>query len=128
MGFKNKDGEDLLPFKTQEEAFNHWARSTKGRPCDYTGMSYAKLTGGSGIQWPCNEEYPDGRPRLVSQPRGTTGQEKLIQSYNSTMTVNSSPSPKKQKASATIWSWVCNELLLAKLNLTILRRYTHQPG
>lgn len=30
-------------------------------------MSYAKLTGGSGIQWPCNEEYPNGRPRLVSQ-------------------------------------------------------------
>ncbi|KAI5449249.1 hypothetical protein NCC49_005165 [Naganishia albida] len=64
MEFKDKDGKDLLPFKTQEEAFNHWARSTKGRPCDYTGMSYAKLTGGSGIQWPCNEQYPNGRPRL----------------------------------------------------------------
>ncbi|KAJ9105039.1 hypothetical protein QFC19_003670 [Naganishia cerealis] len=64
MGFKNKDGENLLPFRTTEEAFNHWARSTKGRPCDYTGMSYAKLTGGSGIQWPCNEEWPNGRPRL----------------------------------------------------------------
>jgi predicted molibdopterin-dependent oxidoreductase YjgC len=68
MEFKNKDGEDLLPFKTQEEAFNHWARSTKGRPCDYTGMTYAKLTGGSGIQWPCNEQYPKGRPRLVRIP------------------------------------------------------------
>ncbi|KAJ9112097.1 hypothetical protein QFC22_006397 [Naganishia vaughanmartiniae] len=66
MEFKNKDGEDLLPFRTTEEAFDHWARSTKGRPCDYTGMSYAKLTGGSGIQWPCNEEYPNGRPRLYN--------------------------------------------------------------
>ncbi|KAJ9093048.1 hypothetical protein QFC21_006539 [Naganishia friedmannii] len=66
MEFKNKDGEDLLPFRTTEEAFDHWARSTKGRPCDYTGMSYAKLTGGSGIQWPCNEEYPNGKSRLYN--------------------------------------------------------------
>lgn len=73
MEFKDKDGKDLLPFKTQEEAFNHWARSTKGRPCDYTGMTYAKLTGGSGIQWPCNEQYPNGRPRLVSQYRDSSG-------------------------------------------------------
>ncbi|KAJ9091667.1 hypothetical protein QFC21_007142 [Naganishia friedmannii] len=64
MEFKNKDGEDLCPFRNTEEAFNHWARSTKNRPCDYTGMSYAKLTGGSGIQWPCNEQYPNGKPRL----------------------------------------------------------------
>lgn len=77
MEFKNKDGEDLLPFKTQEEAFNHWARSTKGRPCDYTGMTYAKLTGGSGIQWPCNEQYPEGRPRLVSKWRGRSGRSEV---------------------------------------------------
>ena len=29
-------------------------------------MSYEKLTGGSGIQWPCNEEYPDGKERLYT--------------------------------------------------------------
>lgn len=38
----------------------------QGRPVDYSGMSYEKLTGGSGIQWPCNEEYPDGRERLYT--------------------------------------------------------------
>jgi anaerobic selenocysteine-containing dehydrogenase len=27
-------------------------------------MSYDKLTGGSGIQWPCNAENPDGKERL----------------------------------------------------------------
>jgi len=27
-------------------------------------MTYDKLTGGSGIQWPCTEEYPFGKERL----------------------------------------------------------------
>jgi ferredoxin-nitrate reductase len=39
---------------------------SKGRPCDYSGMSYAKLSGGSGMQWPCNEEYPQGKERLFN--------------------------------------------------------------
>lgn len=111
MEFKDKDGKDLLPFKTQEEAFNHWARSTKGRPCDYTGMTYAKLTGGSGIQWPCNEQYPNGRPRLVSQYRDSSRASRG--SYNrmiSTMTASSSPNPRRQKASGTIWSSVGEDM------------------
>ena len=29
-------------------------------------MSYAKLSEGSGIQWPCNEKYPDGTPHLYT--------------------------------------------------------------
>jgi anaerobic selenocysteine-containing dehydrogenase len=37
---------------------------TRGRPCDYSGLTYAKLTGGSGIQWPCNDQYPNGKERL----------------------------------------------------------------
>ena len=39
---------------------------TRGRPCDYTGLSYDKLRGGSGIQWPCNDDAPDGTERLYS--------------------------------------------------------------
>jgi predicted molibdopterin-dependent oxidoreductase YjgC len=39
---------------------------TSYRPCDYSGLSYDKLTGGSGIQWPCNEENPFGAERLFS--------------------------------------------------------------
>ncbi|KAK1961362.1 ADC-like protein [Colletotrichum sublineola] len=30
------------------------------------GLSYEKLTGGSGIQWPCNEANPEGAERLFS--------------------------------------------------------------
>jgi ferredoxin-nitrate reductase len=61
MNFKDKDGNPLLLFKSSEEVFEEWKKMSKGRPCDYSGMSHAKLTGGSGIQWPCDEEYPEGK-------------------------------------------------------------------
>ncbi|CAI4210456.1 unnamed protein product [Parascedosporium putredinis] len=64
MGFRDRDGNDLVPFQKPEEAFEAWKRVSAGRPCDYTGLTYEKLTGGSGIQWPCNEDYPSGRERL----------------------------------------------------------------
>jgi ferredoxin-nitrate reductase len=64
MEFKDKDGQSLMSWKTSEEVFNEWRKMSKGRPCDYSGLSYEKLTGGSGIQWPCNETYPLGKERL----------------------------------------------------------------
>ena len=67
MGFKDKDGNELMPWTEPEQVFDAWKRSSAGRPCDYSGMSYAKLTGGSGIQWPCNAATsPDGTERLFS--------------------------------------------------------------
>lgn len=60
MGFKDKDGAPLIKWTTPEEVFEAWKECTRGRPCDYTGLSYAKLSEGRGIQWPCNEEHPDG--------------------------------------------------------------------
>lgn len=50
MGFKDKDGQPLMPFKTSEEVFEAWGKMSKGRPCDYSGLSYEKLMGGSGIE------------------------------------------------------------------------------
>jgi predicted molibdopterin-dependent oxidoreductase YjgC len=35
-------------------------------PCDYTGLSYAKLHDTSGIQWPCTADAPEGTPRLYT--------------------------------------------------------------
>jgi len=66
MGFKDKDGAELIKWNTPEEAFEAWKECSRGRPCDYTGMGYAKLTGGPGIQWPCNEQYPDGTRHLYT--------------------------------------------------------------
>jgi len=66
MDFRDKDGAPLIKWADPEGAFNAWRECSRGRPCDYSGMTYAKLLGGSGIQWPCNEEHPEGTPRLYT--------------------------------------------------------------
>ncbi len=66
MDFRDKEGAPLVPWSDAEGAFEAWKECSRGRPCDYSGMSYAKLTGGSGIQWPCNETYPDGTAHLYT--------------------------------------------------------------
>jgi anaerobic selenocysteine-containing dehydrogenase len=66
MDFRDADGQPLPPWSTPEAAFEAWKQCSAGRPCDYTGLSYDKLRGGSGIQWPCNTENPDGTERLYA--------------------------------------------------------------
>jgi anaerobic selenocysteine-containing dehydrogenase len=69
LDLRDKDGGPLVPWSTPEEAFEGWKECSRGRPCDYTGLTYDKLRGGSGIQWPCNEENPDGTERLYADGR-----------------------------------------------------------
>lgn len=69
MEFKNKNGDPLIWWKNSEDAFKAWQQCSEGRPCDYTGLSYEKLSGGSGIQWPCNKEHPNGTERLFSDSK-----------------------------------------------------------
>jgi anaerobic selenocysteine-containing dehydrogenase len=66
LDLKDKDGAPLVKWSRPEEAFEAWKECSRGRPCDYTGITYDKLRGGSGIQWPCNEENPEGTERLYS--------------------------------------------------------------
>jgi len=66
MNFRNRDGEPLIGWRDPEGAFEAWKACSAGRPCDYSGLSYARLSGGPGIRWPCNEQFPDGRPRLYT--------------------------------------------------------------
>jgi anaerobic selenocysteine-containing dehydrogenase len=63
MDFRDKDGAPLIKWSDAEGAFEAWKACTRGRPCDYTGMTYARLERGP-LQWPCNQQYPDGRERL----------------------------------------------------------------
>lgn len=67
MGFADKDGNPLLAFTTPEEAFEEFGRISAGRPCDYSGLTYERLRGSAGIQWPCNADFPDGRERLYTE-------------------------------------------------------------
>lgn len=66
MDFRDKDGRPLPAWTDAESAFEAWKKCSAGRPCDYTGLTYAKLRGGSGIQWPCNADHPDGTERLYA--------------------------------------------------------------
>ncbi|BAZ27414.1 assimilatory nitrate reductase (ferredoxin) precursor [Kalymmatonema gypsitolerans NIES-4073] len=66
MDFRDKDGAPLIKWQTPEQAFEAWKECSRGRPCDYSGLSYAKLTGKSGIQIPCNAENPEGTSRLYT--------------------------------------------------------------
>jgi ferredoxin-nitrate reductase len=64
LDLKDRDGAPLLKWSTPEECFEAFKEMTRGRPCDYTGITYDKLRGGRGIQWPCNEDAPEGTERL----------------------------------------------------------------
>jgi anaerobic selenocysteine-containing dehydrogenase len=62
-----------------EDAFNEWRRVSRGRLCDYSGISYELLAERGGVQWPCPEggssaarlyedgqfQTKDGRAKLV---------------------------------------------------------------
>jgi anaerobic selenocysteine-containing dehydrogenase len=75
--------ETLFPgWTTPRDAFEEWKRVSKGRLCDYSGMSYDAIEQAGGLQWPCPEggdtaarpcrlysdgvfQTPDGRARLI---------------------------------------------------------------
>ena len=66
LGLRDKDGAPLVKWSSAEDCFTAWKECTRGRPCDYTGLSYEKLQCGTGIQWPCNAEAAEGTERLYS--------------------------------------------------------------
>lgn len=66
MAFTDKDGAPLVKWSDPEGAFEAWKECSRGRPCDYTGLTYDRLRGGSGIQWPVTEDHPDGTERLYA--------------------------------------------------------------
>jgi anaerobic selenocysteine-containing dehydrogenase len=69
LDLRDKDGGPLVKWKDPESAFDAWKECSRGRPCDYTGLTYAKLRERGGIQWPCNDEHPDGTERLYTDGR-----------------------------------------------------------
>ena len=66
MDFRDRDGRPLIAWHDAESAFEAWKACSRGRPCDYSGLTYDRLRGGSGIQWPCTAERPDGTERLYT--------------------------------------------------------------
>lgn len=67
MDFRDRSGGPLITWHDPESAFAAWQRCSAGRPCDYTGLSYDRLRAGTGIQWPCTADAPDGTARLYTE-------------------------------------------------------------
>ena len=66
MDFRDRDGEPLIAWSDAAGAFEAWTACSQGRPCDYSGLSHARLRDAPGIQWPCTAEAPDGTERLYA--------------------------------------------------------------
>jgi anaerobic selenocysteine-containing dehydrogenase len=69
MDFRDKDGAPLVKWTDSESAFEAWKECSRGRMCDYSALTYERLRREGGIRWPCNDECPDGAPRLYADGR-----------------------------------------------------------
>jgi anaerobic selenocysteine-containing dehydrogenase len=67
MGFTDKDGAPLVRWSDPEGAFEAWKDCSRGRPCDYSGITYERLRDPHDLQWPVTEERPDGTERLYAE-------------------------------------------------------------
>lgn len=72
MDFRDRDGEPLIKWTDAEGAFEAWKECSRGRPCDYSGMTYDMLRDRHAVQWPCNDRFPDGAERLYTDHRFST--------------------------------------------------------
>jgi anaerobic selenocysteine-containing dehydrogenase len=61
MDFRDKDGQPLIHWDDPESAFTAFKQCVADRPCSYGDITYAKLRGGSGIQWGGSRLYADGK-------------------------------------------------------------------
>jgi anaerobic selenocysteine-containing dehydrogenase len=66
MDFRDRDGAPLIAWDSPEAAFEAWKQCSRGRPCDYTGITYELLRGPTGIQWPRREHDAEGAERLYT--------------------------------------------------------------
>lgn len=97
LDLRDKDGEPLVKWDDPESAFEAWKECTRGRPCDYTGLSYDKLRGKTGIQWPCNEDHPDGTERIYTDGKFWSAPD-YCESYGKDMLTGAPMEPQEYRA------------------------------
>jgi ferredoxin-nitrate reductase len=76
MGFRDRDGAPLIKWDDPESAFEAWKECSRGRPCDYSALTYEQLTDSRGVQWPCTDAAPEGTERLYTDGVFNTDPEK----------------------------------------------------
>jgi anaerobic selenocysteine-containing dehydrogenase len=90
MGFRDRDGDQLIKWKDAEGAFDAWRECSRGRPCDYTDLSYERLRGGSGIPW-------GGKERLYADAVFPTAAD-YCEDYGHDLLTGASTTPADYKA------------------------------
>ncbi len=80
MAKRFESGQKMKFPQTNAEAFEEMREVSRGRLCDYSGLTYEKIEARRGIQWPCNDAHPEGSPRLYQDGRfqHPDGKAKLI--------------------------------------------------
>jgi anaerobic selenocysteine-containing dehydrogenase len=96
MDFRRNDGAPLLDWTCPEDGFRAWQECTRGKLCDYTGLSYEKLRQG-GVPWPCNDEHPEGTKRLYADGVFRTGMYEA-ETYGHDLLTGASVPPDKYSA------------------------------
>jgi anaerobic selenocysteine-containing dehydrogenase len=97
MDFRDSDEQPLIGWSTPEEAFDAWKECSRGRPCDYSGLTYDALRGASGIPWPCTDETPEGTDRQYADSVFPTDPE-ICEDYGHDLATGGSTTPEKYKA------------------------------
>lgn len=72
MDLRDRDGAPLVKWDDAASAFEAWTACSKGRPCDYSALSHARLRDSGAFQWPCTDDAPDGTERLYVDGRFNT--------------------------------------------------------
>lgn len=70
--FRDKNGNSLIAYTTQEAAFNEWKKISSGKVCDMSGMTYANLESNNGIAWPSTTGNVLGGKRLYTDGKFNT--------------------------------------------------------
>ena len=97
MDFRNRDGQPLIGWSEPEGAFEAWKACSRGRPCDYGAITYDRLRDGSGIQWPCTAEAPEGTERLYTAGKFNTGPD-YCEGYGHDLTTGAANSEDEYRA------------------------------
>jgi ferredoxin-nitrate reductase len=97
MGFTDDAGRPLPPWDTPEEAFDAWKECSRGRPCDYTGITYPMLRERGGVQWPCSADAPDGTERLYADGHFNTESE-TVENYGHDLVTGATVTPTEHRA------------------------------
>ncbi len=97
MGFTDRSGRPIPRWDAPEAAFDGWRECSRGRPCDYSGLTYDLLRVGAGIQWPCTQDAPVGTERIYTDHRFATADD-VCETYGHDLSTGASVTPTEHAA------------------------------